>query len=546
MKNSSNFITTKRCMPLKLLANRPGGASAAKGVGMLKSALAATAAVLLSVQAGYASEAAEPTVSNPLLKSVISEAKASAAQDYEEADHGLHEKLAAMDYQQYRAIRFRPEQSLWKDESAYDVQLFHPGFLYDKPVTLHTVNDDDTATELPFDATKFRYDKGAGEFAGLTKKQNGYAGFRLHYPLNTADYNDEFAVFLGASYFRLVGKDQIYGISARGLAIDTGLSSGEEFPYFTEFWLKKPTGDGPVTIYARLESQSVTGAYQFVIKPGKDTTVEVESWIFAREDVEKLGIAPFTSMFLYGENTADRPDDYRPEVHDSDGVLMQTHTGERIWRPLTNPAHLQITSLSDTAPQGFGLLQRDQHWQSYLDGEANYHRRPGLWVAPKSGFEQGRLELVEIPTDSETHDNIVAYWVPETPMSEGDKRHFSYTLSTVAGGRLDNSVAQVLRTRHGSVHLPGEKASEDTGQRRFTVDFAAPRGDHSLDGATLVTQAANASVSEARVFAVNDNKEWRATFLVTPDGDKPVDMRVNIAVEGKRVSEVWNYVYQVN
>ncbi|GGW90832.1 glucans biosynthesis protein G [Alteromonas halophila] len=509
------------------------------------SALMATAIVLMSTQMGYAqSSSSPPSADSSLLQSIIKDAKQSAGQDYTLTDHKLHEKLAGMDYQQYRAIRFRPEQSLWKETSPYDVQLFHPGFLYDKPVTIYTVGDDNEVTRLPFSAEKFRYDKGAQQFAGLTNEKNGYAGFRLHYPINRDDYRDEFVVFLGASYFRLVGQDQVYGLSARGLALNTGSPEGEEFPHFTAFWLKQPDEEGPVTVYARLESESVTGAYRFVITPGQDTTVDVKSWLFAREDVEKLGIAPFTSMYLYGENSATRPDDYRPEVHDSDGVLMHTHAGERIWRPLTNPANLQITSLSDTAPQGFGMLQRDLNWQSYLDSEALYHQRPGLWVTPEAGFDKGRLELVEIPTDSETHDNIVAYWVPASPMQAGDERYFAYQLKTVNGAELDTSVAQVVRTRHGSTVLPGEEATDESAKRRFTVDFSAPDTAAALTDATLVAEAANASVSETRVFAVNGGKEWRATFLVTPKSDKPVDMRVHIASAGKRLSEVWNYVYQ--
>ncbi len=512
-------------------------------VTLLTSAFAAATAFMLGAQTASA-QSPSPQVDNALWQSIIDDAKAAATQDHAPGDHGLHDKLAGMDYQQYRAIRFRPQASLWKDEAVYDVQFFHPGFLYDKPVTIHTVDGDDTVSEFPFDSARFRYDKGAEAFAGLTKESDGYAGFRLHYPLNTPDYNDEFAVFLGASYFRLVGKGQVYGLSARGLAIDTGVPEGEEFPYFSEFWLKQPEGDGPVTVYARLESESVTGAYRFVLQPGDGTTMAVSSWIFAREDVKKLGIAPFTSMYLYGENSQKRPDDYRPEVHDSDGVLMRTHADERIWRPLSNPASLQITSLSDTSPKGFGLLQRDQNWASYLDGEANYHRRPGLWVTPQEGFDKGRLELVEIPTDSETHDNIVAYWVPEKPLRQGEQRHFAYTLTTVDGTVLDDEVAKVVRTRHGIAHLPGHEPGESTNMRRFTVDFTAPEDSHDIEAASLITQASNGEVSEQRVFSVNEGKEWRATFLVSPTSKKPVDMRVHIAIDNNRVSEVWNYVYQ--
>ncbi|MCB4434669.1 glucan biosynthesis protein G [Alteromonas sp. McT4-15] len=493
------------------------------------------------------SDANQPQKSSPVLQSVIDAARASAKEDYEQDDHGLDSKLKEIDYTTYRSIRFDSEASLWRGENDYELQFFHPGFLYEYPVTIHTIGADNTPTRLPFDSAMFKYDGSAQALAGLTDEKSGFAGFRVHYPIKNNEYKDEFAVFLGASYFRLVGKNQVYGISARGLAIDTALAKGEEFPHFTEFWVIEPSDGQPITIYARLESPSVAGAYKFVIEPGIDTRVKVESWLFAREDVAKLGVAPFTSMFLYGENTQGRIDDYRPEVHDSDGVLMVTHAGEEIWRPLTNPARLQVTSLSDTAPKGFGMLQRDAEWGNYLDAEANYHLRPGLWVTPEAGFDKGRLEVVEIPTKSEIHDNIVAFWTPETPFNAGESLYFSYQLSTVEQNPFVSELASVVRTRQGKAVLPGDEFKNDklSTTRQFSVDFTAPQ-DTSFDDQAmkLVVQGANGAISEQRLYAVADGQEWRATFLVKPKEKQTVDMRAYIEKDGKRISEVWNYVYQ--
>ena len=493
------------------------------------------------------SDANQPQKSSPVLQSVIDAARASAREDYEQDDHGLDSKLKEIDYTTYRSIRFDSEASLWRGENDYELQFFHPGFLYEYPVTIHTIGADNTPTRLPFDSAMFKYDGSAQALAGLTDEKSGFAGFRVHYPIKNNEYKDEFAVFLGASYFRLVGKNQVYGISARGLAIDTALAKGEEFPHFTEFWVIEPSDGQPITIYARLESPSVAGAYKFVIEPGIDTRVKVESWLFAREDVAKLGVAPFTSMFLYGENTQGRIDDYRPEVHDSDGVLMVTHAGEEIWRPLTNPARLQVTSLSDTAPKGFGMLQRDAEWGNYLDAEANYHLRPGLWVTPEAGFDKGRLEVVEIPTKSEIHDNIVAFWTPETPFNAGESLYFSYQLSTVEQNPFVSELASVVRTRQGKAVLPGDEFKNDklSTTRQFSVDFTAPQ-DTSFDDQAmkLVVQGANGTISDQRLYAVADGQEWRATFLVKPKEKQTVDMRAYIEKDGKRISEVWNYVYQ--
>ncbi len=481
----------------------------------------------------------------PILQSVIDEAMQSAQSDYVVNDHDLHDKLKSMDYQAYRAIRFDAEKSLWRNENDYEIQFFHPGFLYEKPVSVVTVGSDNEEKSLAFNSEMFSYEDSASGMAGLTDEKSGFAGFRVHYPIKNSEYKDEFAVFLGASYFRLVGKNQVYGISARGLAIDTALPKGEEFPHFTKFWLIEPSDGEAITVYARLESPSVAGAYKFVITPGKDTTVATQAWLFARDDVEKLGIAPFTSMFLYGENTEKAHDDYRPEVHDSDGVLMHTHNDEVIWRPLTNPKTLQITSLSDTTPKGFGMMQRDTRWENYLDAEANYHLRPGLWVTPEEGFAKGRLELVEIPTPSETHDNIVAYWVPEKPLMEGESAYFAYTLSTVEGIKAPVDIARVAHTRQGASVLPGEKVTEDTRTRRFVVDFTVPDGtDIDPKDLSLSLSAAQGKTFQPRVYQVNGDNNIRATFLLEPNGSAAVDMRMYINYQDQRISEVWNYVYQ--
>ncbi|GFD70042.1 glucan biosynthesis protein G [Alteromonas sp. KUL106] len=489
----------------------------------------------------------QPQRKSPVLQSIIDAARDSATQSYEQDDHGLDSKLKEIDYTTYRSIRFKPEQSLWRGENDYELQFFHPGFLYEYPVTIHTIDESNKPERLAFNSDMFNYDGSASPLAGLTNEKSGYAGFRVHYPIKNKEYKDEFAVFLGASYFRLVGKNQVYGISARGLAIDTALAKGEEFPHFTEFWVIEPGEGEPITIYARLESPSVAGAYKFVIQPDIDTSVNVESWLFARDDVNKLGIAPFTSMFLYGENTEKRHDDYRPEVHDSDGVLMVTHADEEIWRPLTNPARLQVTSLSDASPKGFGMLQRDGEWDNYLDAEANYHIRPGLWVTPQSGFEQGRLEVVEIPTKSEIHDNIVAFWTPEKPFKSGESLYFAYELKTVEQNPFVSELASVVRTRQGKAVLPGDEFKNESlnTTRQFSVDFSAPSAI-SFDNAStkLVVHGTNGTISKQRLYPVADGQEWRATFFVKPKEKQTVDMRAYIEQDGKRVSEVWNYVYQ--
>ena len=257
----------------------------------------------------------------------------------------------------------------------------------------------------------------------------GYAGFRLHYPLNTTEYYDELISFLGASYFRALGKGQKYGLSARGLAIDTAVQTGEEFPVFKEFWLKKPLRkDSNITLYALLDSPSVAGAYTFIITPGLNTTVDVDAVLFPRKPIGKLGIAPLTSMYLFGENSKNRFDDHRPEVHDSDGLLVWNGNDEWLWRPLDNSKYLRVSSFSDNNPKGFGLMQRDRKPEHYMDFEAMYEQRPSVWVEPLDDWGKGVVQLVEIPSVQEIHDNIVAFWIPNQKIEPGKEYRFRYML----------------------------------------------------------------------------------------------------------------------
>ncbi|MBB1397335.1 glucan biosynthesis protein G [Pseudoalteromonas sp. SG44-8] len=492
--------------------------------------------------------------SEKLFAVVTARAKQLAAKDYVAAPVIAVDALNNINYQDYRAIRFRQDHAIWKDESLYEVQLFHPGFLYKNPIVINTVDADAKVKNLPFKTDYYRYDGTAAPLeqeitAALGTTQLGHAGFRLHFPLNNNDYKDEVAVFQGASYFRIVGPDQVYGISARGLAIDTALSSGEEFPVFKEFWLVKPKPeDTHIVLYALLDSPSVTGAYRFEISPSTATEVTTKMQIFARKDIKKLGIAPLTSMFYHGENSTKFFDDYRPEVHDSDGLLMQSQDNKWVWRPLNNPKQLSVTSFGYDNPKGFGLAQRDREFNNYLDTEAHYHARPSLWIEPQGQWGNGRVELVEIPTDTETNDNIVSYWVPEQPLKAGETLSFSYKLSTFNAALASQDKARVLRTRIGSAALPGEENPPPKSHRQFTVDFT---GDNINNLSAKLKLLANLTlnsgeISDKTVQQLPNNEGWRVAFKVAPEGGKPVDMRLSLTLRDKEVSEVWSYVWYPN
>lgn len=478
-----------------------------------------------------------------VFQQVVARAQQLANAPYEAPESSLPEALQSLNYDDYRQIRFNPERAYWHDDSPFSLQLFHSGFLFQTPVALNMVENGDVVP-LDFTTDDFRYDGDASELLEHDLSGSGHAGFRLHYPLNNPDYADEFAVFLGASYFRLVGQHQSYGLSTRGLAINTASSQGEEFPAFREFWLVTPDSDAEsVTLMALMDSPSLSGAYRFTLTPGEHTEAEIEAEIFARDDIEKVGIAPLTSMFTFGEASAQRPDDFRPQVHDSDGLLMHTGQGEWIWRPLSNPSAVRVSSFTDDAPQGFGLMQRERDFDRYLDLEANYHRRPSQWVEPLEAWGKGHVELVEIPTPDETHDNIVAYWVAEDALKAGDTQRLHYRTYTLNEQPEEHALGKVIRTRHGSAAVPGEADSPSAEQRQFVVDFAGGALE-ALSADAELTLDISVREGEALLPQVKvlPNSGRRATFRLPPSR-QPSDIRLRLMRDGEPVTETWNYVW---
>ncbi|NNM35075.1 MAG: glucan biosynthesis protein [Gemmatimonadetes bacterium] len=463
--------------------------------------------------------------------------------------------LADLDYEQYRSIRFRPGAGIWHGETRFQIDLFHPGFSYAHPVRLHVLESVGPPTSVAFDPSLFDYFGVAEPLREVVARELdegadstlGYAGFRVHTALNSPEGLDETLVFLGDAYFRMLGRGHVHGLSARGLAVDVALPSGEEFPAFREFWLQRPEPESDsLTILALLDSPSVAGAYEFLLIRGERTTLVVDALVFAREDIAKIGVAPLTSMFLFGPNEAGRFDDFRPRVHDSDGLSMLNSRGEWIWRPLSNGPGLQVTSLRDVDPRGFGLVQRQRAFDDYLDMEAQYHRRPSVWVEVEGGdWGAGGVELVEIPTPSEFNDNIVASWVPDRPFRQGESRRFRYRLVALDDVAREGVPARVERTRIGRDALPGEASPRPPSHRRIVVDFGPSGLDGAGDGDVTGVLTTTAGTTEDLVVQrLPDEQGWRASFRLVPDGDRIADMRLYLEMAGEPISETWTYVWR--
>ncbi len=475
--------------------------------------------------------------------SVVQLAQQRAANAYQDRSQPLPDRLAHLTYDQYQSIRYRPHFALWRNQSLFEVEFFQRGFNFGQRVEISEVVDG-VVHPIRYNPAWFDFGK-MNELARHMPATLGFAGFRVHYPLQTPTYKDELIAFLGASYFRVLGRNTVYGLSARGLALDTASTSGEEFPYFTDFWLVRPAQpeQRTLTIYALLDSPSVAGAYQFVILPGTVTQVTVNSQLFPRKRIAKLGIAPLTSMFLFGEDPAGhRFKDFRPEVHDSDGLLMQTGAGAWLWRPLTNPADLQVNRFMDQHPRGFGLSQRDRNFNHYLDSYSQFQRRPSYWVQPLGDWGKGGVELVEIPTDEEIHDNIVAYWVPSQPVERGKPLRFDYVLSAYLDAPLWPPGGRVIATRTGDFAVGGDKPTD--GAYNVMIDFAGGDLD-GLDGTQPLkanVSAKGGSVDRILVQRVQETGEWRVTFRVMPSAPKqPVDLNCYLTLYGEALSETWIY-----
>jgi len=443
-----------------------------------------------------------------------------------------------IDFDATQKIRFRRECALWRKSTApFPIRFFHLNKFVPDPVRIHAVSGR-SAREILYTPRCFDYD--GTRLAQKLPPDLGFSGFRV---MDGQANETDWLAFQGASYFRTAGADNQYGASARGVAVNTAASTAEEFPRFSEFWIAESPG-APVTVYALLEGPSMTGAYKFAAVRTGGVVIDVHAELFLRAEVTRLGIAPLTSMYWYGENERPRAVDWRPEIHDSDGLAIWTGKGERIWRPLIEPPVIQTNSFVDENPKGFGLMQRDRDFDHYQDDGAFYNRRPGIWVEPRGNWGGGAVQLVEIPTDDEVHDNIVAYWKPSAPVGAGDTPVFDYRLYWQdQEPHSPQGIAQVVATRIGRGGIPG--APPPKGQWKFVVDFAggALAGMAARYDVSPIVTLSRGKVENHYVIKVVGTSIWRALFDVSFTGLEPLDLRCYLRLGDKTLTETWLYQF---
>jgi periplasmic glucans biosynthesis protein len=473
-------------------------------------------------------------------------AKKNASQPYKAPQTRAAQIIKDIDFDAAQKIKFRADHAL-RAGASDPVSFFHLSRYSGDPVVLHAV-EEGKAREILYGPDYFDYGASGLDLRAL--KELGFAGFRV---MDGPDKPTDWLAFQGASYFRSSGQDAQYGASARGIAINTAAATAEEFPRFSEFWLD---AHGPViSIYALLDGPSITGAYKFDAmkneaakenaKENGSVVMNVHCDLFFRADISRLGVAPLTSMYWYGENERRKAADWRPEIHDNDGLALWTGKGERIWRPLINPPQVMTNSFADTNPKGFGLIQRDRDFADYQDDGAFYNKRPGIWVEPKGNWGAGAVQLVEIPTDDETHDNIVAYWRPDGEITAGDTRSFDYRLYWQdSEPAYPKTIAKVVATRLGRGGIPGQNPWPRD-KHKFVVDFTGgplAQMPQRFD-ITPVASTSRGTIDNGHVIKVVGTDRWRALFDLQLDGTAPADLRLFLKLGDKTLSETWLYQY---
>jgi glucans biosynthesis protein len=511
-------------------------------------------AVLVAIIAGAGvgmtgkTRAQSPSTATPRFsyEDVVKRARDLAAAPFDASIPPLPDGLANIDFDAWRDIRFRSDKPLLGTGAGpFRLELFHLGHLFKRPVTVNVLRDGIPAP-IPYATNLFDY--GRTKVDAKLPINLGFAGFRLHYPLNSPHVMDEVIAFLGASYFRFLGRGQRYGLSARSLAIGPGGRATEEFPFFREFWIEtQETPSDHAIIHGLLDGESATGAFRFEVWPGNETSVEATATLFTRKAIQTLDMAPLSSMYLTGTNDRRFTDDFRPELHDSDGLLIHTGAGEWIWRPLSNPLEPAISTFLDRDLKGFGLVQRDRNFEHYQDLDLAYELRPSYWIEPRESWGEGRVELVELPTGDESNDNIVAAWAPRDPLEGGRTVTFGYRITALMNDARLTPGGRAVSTYRTHPRALGSGEELPPGATRFLIDFSGGDLAYYFNDPSLVEVVPTTSAGRIiRSFLVPNGhvRGFRAAIDVQIDPGQTCDLRAFLKAGTKALTETWTFPWR--
>jgi periplasmic glucans biosynthesis protein len=459
---------------------------------------------------------------------VTEAARQLARRTYTPPNLALPDPFNGLSYDTYLAIRHRPERMIWADEQRpFVVEPLHRGYLFTAPVAISVV-ENGTVRRIVYDSG--RYNFGRLQVPG-TVPDLGFSGFRL---LTPGDNPREIAIFQGATFFRSLAKGQNLGVMARALAIRTADARGEEFPLFRAFWIERPGTDGVTVVHAVADSESATAAFRFTIRPNDITIIDTEATIFARSAIDHVGMSAMQATFFFAANRRRNVDDMRPAVHEINGLQMLNGRGEWIWRPVSNPEQLQISSFVDDNPRGFGLIQRERDFAAFHDDDQQFQLRPSLWIEPIGEWGPGVVQLVEIPSDSEVNDNIIAYWRPRQPLAAGTETSLAYRQFWCWTAPERPPVATAIGFRIGR----GGAAR----RRRFLVEFGG--GFLAQDNppeARLSLSATPGQIVNPRIVYHAGRRTARVGFDLDPGTDGAVELRLLLEGPDGPLSETWLY-----
>lgn len=467
--------------------------------------------------------AAEPSIA-----SLLDYARAVQARPYIPNTTPLSPPFADLDYNAFRGIRpIAGKTAMLPHGSKFAYDLLPPGLYFPDPIAIDQMTSDGLR-EIAFSPRLFSFQERYFDEIPKTSPGAGFTGMRLRYPVNAPDVMDEVLVMQGASYFRAVGEAMVYGLSARTVAVGTGGAGPEEFPRFTHLRLH-PSDGNAVRLEGVIDSPSLTGHLDMVMVPGTDTVMEITTTIFPRVEIDDIGIAPLTSMYLKGPMLGAVSDDFRPRVHDSDVLVIENGANETLWRPIANPRDIEVSAFADTSPKRFGLYQSARQYEDFQDTEARYHDRPSALVEPLEPWGDGSVMLVELPTSDEFLDNIVAFWRPAAPLQPGQVYAFKYRLTWTRAAPGTAGLPTILQSRSGKEH-------DRPGHRRFVVDVAATLDDPQ----PLISSHEDAEITGISAFALPDGRGTRVTFLFAPGDLDAAELRLSLrADDGTPQSPVW-------
>ena len=467
---------------------------------------------------------------------VVEYARALSKKPYRAPSADLPDAFSNLSYEQFVGIKHQPGTAIWAHEAlGYAIEPLHRGFVFTTPMELNVV-ENGAVRRLPYTPTAFDF---GSVKPPAEPKDIGFSGFRV---LRKREGQPDVGVatFQGASFFRAIAIGEIYGPSARGLSIRTADPKGEEFPLFRAVWIEQPTlAADALVIHAVLDSESVSGAYRFTLRAGEATIIDTECTLFPRVALDHIGVATMMATHVAGPLDHRLNDDVRPGIFDVAGLQILNGRDEWLWRPVSNRETLQLSAFVDENPRGFGFLQRDRQFARFLDDDNHWEMRPSLWIEPIGDWGAGTVVLVEIPSDSEVNQNIIAYWRPAAPLAAGSEVQYAYRQFWCWTPPDRPSNAVVTLSRGGR---PGG-APANTRRRRFMVDFTGDTIAAQQQSSDIVPAlaAAPGNISAVRTFMNRDRKTYRVLFDVDPGSDASSELRLQLEVQGKPISETWLY-----